>query len=162
MKRGGWIKRKTPLKSGTRRLRVKGVSDTSTTKDEIQDLVRAIVIKRDGGCVLRNLQHVVGACGSKQTKDGHMVLQADHLVTRANNATFGDTRLIVCLCQSHHGGFKQWNKADYDKVMRGVIGPKRTDLWDKAEADRHKIYPMHSSDWKLLKIALEQELRAYS
>jgi hypothetical protein len=36
-------------------LRIKGISDTSTLKEEIQDLVRAIVIVRDGGCILKNM-----------------------------------------------------------------------------------------------------------
>jgi hypothetical protein len=53
VERGGYLQRKTPLKTKTR-LRIKGISETAELKDEIQCLVRDIVIIRDGGCILRN------------------------------------------------------------------------------------------------------------
>jgi len=31
-----------------------------------------------------------------------VVLLADHLITRANSATFADSRLVVCVCKSCH------------------------------------------------------------
>jgi hypothetical protein len=34
--------------------------------------------------------------------------QADHLTTRANSATYADTRLIVCACKGAHG-WKKWH-----------------------------------------------------
>ncbi len=125
-----------------------GKSDTAKIKREIQALVRAIVIKRDGGCFLRKKRH----CGGEI---GQAVLQADHLVTRANSATYGDTRLIVCLCRSCHGGFKQWHKPQYDALVRSMLDSNRLALWDLAEADRFRPQKM---DWKLVKLALTQEL----
>ena len=66
--------------------------------------MREIVIKRDGGCILRDIQGVSQCNGYR--KDGKLILQADHLITRANSATYADTRLIVCVCKGHHG----WKK----------------------------------------------------
>jgi hypothetical protein len=37
-------------------LRAQGISDTATIKREIQYVAREIVIARDGGCVLRDLE----------------------------------------------------------------------------------------------------------
>jgi hypothetical protein len=74
MKRGGFLKRRTPL-------RVRDHSETNDSKDNIQQLARQIVIIRDGGCILRNLLYRdFPQCGP--------VLQADHLVTRADSATY--------------------------------------------------------------------------
>jgi hypothetical protein len=79
---------------------LKGISDTATLKEEIQDLVRAIVIARDGGCIFYNLQgHEMPMCNGYR-KDGH-------LITRANSTAYADTRLIVCVCKDHHG-WKRW------------------------------------------------------
>jgi hypothetical protein len=74
MKRGGFLKRCTPLQ-------VRDHSETNDSKDNVQQLARQIVIIRDGGCILRNLLYRnFPQCGP--------VLQADHLVTRANSATY--------------------------------------------------------------------------
>ena len=68
MKRGG-------------KLNVRNHSDTNDSKDNIQALARQIVIKRDGGCILRNmLYRDFLQCGGP--------IQADHLITRANSATY--------------------------------------------------------------------------
>jgi len=135
------------------RLRVKGISSTSQLKDDIQYLVREIVIKRDGGCILRHLRH----CGGEI---GQSVLQADHLVSRANSATFADTRLIVCLCRPCHIGFKHWHEKEYDELVKTILPKDRLELWEKAEKDRHahKTYKM---DWALEKVCLEKELKSY-
>lgn len=137
------------------RLKARGTSDVSVLKEKIQKLVREIVIKRDGGCVLRSIRH----CGGEI---GQSVLQADHLVTRANSATFADTRLIVCLCKSCHGGWKQWNKEEYDHLMRSVISKERVELWDKCKQDRFNSNRTTAYDWKMEIVALEQELLTYN
>jgi hypothetical protein len=105
MERHSQLKRKTPLKVGgfLRRgtsLKAKGSSDTATIKDSIQDLLLAIVKIRDGGCILRSIptHHCNGF-----RKDGTLILQADHLITRANSATYADPRLVVCVCKGAHG-----------------------------------------------------------
>lgn len=128
------------------RLRLVGVSTTTEQKNEIQALVREIVMKRDGGCVLRKIRN----CNDP-------VKQADHLVTRGNSATFADTRLIVCLCRSCHG-WKHWNKEEYDNVIRQVLSPERVKLWDACEKD-HQAHKTYKPDWKMAILALKQELK---
>ena len=137
---------KKPMKRS--KLRVAGVSDTTKIKQSIQSLVREIVILRDKGCILRFKR----PCGGEI---GKAVLQADHLVTRANSATYGDTRLIVCLCRPCHGGFKQWHKPEYDALVRTILPKERVALWDMAQANAHRPQKM---DWKLVEIGLQQEL----
>jgi hypothetical protein len=105
MKRGGFLQRRTPLRSYTglktyTPLAKKGKSDVALIKDDIQAYCRDIVILRDGGCIFRNEP---GHVCSGFAKDGHLILQADHLITRANSATYADTRLIVCVCKGIHG-----------------------------------------------------------
>lgn len=146
-------KSRKPLKRT--RLRVVGVSDTADLKKEIQSLVRSIVILRDKGCVLRSKRH----CGGNLDTEG-VVIQADHLITRANSATYADTRLIVCICKSCHG-WKRWNANMYDVFIREVISKARGQLWDKCEADRYTYKRAGAYDWKLHIIQLEKELLLY-
>src|SRR4051794_17337057 len=91
IRRKTWLERKAPLESKTplerrtqikrgAKLRVVGHSETADLKREIQAVARDIVIARDGGCIFRRLRGHI--CSSSQTKDGHLVLQADHLITR--------------------------------------------------------------------------------
>lgn len=145
--------KRTPLKRKTK-LRVAGHSTVAEQKREIQALVREVVIKRDGGCVLRKIRN----CGGEI---GQAVLQADHLITRANSATFADTRLIVCLCRPCHGGFKKWHEKEYNALVRMILSPERVKLWDKCERDSWKPQRTSSYDWKMAIIALKQELRRY-
>lgn len=145
MKRTPFKRTKSTLKRT--KLRVVGHSTTAQLKKEIQALVREIVILRDGGCILRKLRH----CNDP-------VLQADHLITRSNSATFADTRLIVCLCRSCHGGYKQWHKPEYDLLVKKVISKDRVALWDKCQEDSWRPTKM---DWKLEILNLKQELKGY-
>lgn len=156
------------------KLRLQGVSTASQLKRDIQALVRAIVILRDGRCILREVNNYDFLEGGKIgiarkiagvprcngfAKDGHLILQADHLISRSNSATYGDTRLIVCLCKAHHGWKSVGNnlrKAEYDKIVRQIISPERVALWDMAEADK---YRPHKMDWALVKVGLEQEYK---
>ena len=149
MKRGGFLKRRTPLKAKTR-IRVVGKSDTAEIKRNIQALLRQIVIKRDGGCVLRHIRHCADT-----------VLQADHLITRANSATYADSRLVVCVCRSCHawkslGGNR--NKAQYDALVKTLLPPERVKLWEACELDSWRPHPTRTADWKLAELALRQEL----
>lgn len=125
-------------------------NESAQLKKEIQQLLRAIVIRRDGTCILRRIRYCT---------DG--VLQADHLITRANSATFADSRLVVCLCRSCHGGFKQWHKPEYDALVKTVLPKERSDLWERAERDSWRPKRMGPYDWKLAIIALQQELKSY-
>lgn len=159
MKRTGfkWKPRKplkrTPLKRKSS-LRIAGHSTASQQKREIQSLVREIVIARDGGCVF---QIVPSHICSGHANDGHLILQADHLITRANSATYADTRLIVCVCKGAHG-WKKYHEKEYNKLIRTILSPERIELWDKCEADRasHRASPQ---DWSMHILLLKQELK---
>jgi hypothetical protein len=149
MKRSGFLRRNSSLSK-------KGKSETATLKDEIQQLVRAIVILRDGGCILRNTPDVPACNGVR--KDGQQILQADHLITRANSATYADTRLIVCVCKGHHG-WKKWHQKQYEAAVRSLLSTERVALWDRAEQDSWRPKRTGASDWRLEIAALKQELR---
>ena len=122
-------------------------------KVDIQKLVRQIVMLRDDGCILRHYPES-GACGGYRN-DGNLILQAEHLITRSNSATYGDTRTIVCLCLRHHGYFKPQHSKLYWDIIERHLGSKKWKLLEKMMAD----HSPHKVDWRLTKIALEQELK---
>lgn len=135
-------------------MRVAGISDSAALKREIQALLREIVILRDGGCWLRHYPEA-GACGGYR-KDGQLILQAEHLHTRARAASFSDSRLVVCICKRHHIFWKPQHSAVYNELAEAFIGPERTKLWRAVREDHRP----HKVDLKLEKLALEQELKA--
>jgi|ERR1041385_5145761 hypothetical protein len=143
-------------------LRTRADNDTNRIKDEIQATLREIVILRDGGCILqgKGWQSTLSipACNGYR-KDGQLILQADHLITRGNSATYADSRLVVCLCKGHHGGFKKWNEARYNEIVRTLIGPERCKLWDACHAARYSPSRKTTSDWAKELAVLKQELR---
>lgn len=137
------LNRRTPL-------RVKGNSDTATIKDEIQRIVREIVIARDGGCILRSYRRCTDT-----------VLQADHLITRSNSATYADTRLIVCVCRSCHAWKSlgsNMRKGQYDALVKTIISPDRVALWERCEQESWRPHRTTAYDWQLTIAALKQEL----
>ena len=145
MKRN-WLKRKT-------RLKARGTSEFSVLKEEAQELLRQISIIRDGGCVFRNYPET-GACGGYR-KDGELILQFDHLNSRANMISFADSRLGVCSCKRHHFYYKKQYPAKYEEIARKVIGKERCELLDKVRADGRP----YKVDLKLAIIGLKEELR---
>jgi hypothetical protein len=153
--------RKTPLRRKTT-LKVVGDSDTATIKRDIQYLAREIVIARDGGCILRDLHYDgIPECNG-YTNDGQLVLQADHLITRSNSATFADTCLIVCVCKGHHSWKSLGSNArkkEYDELVRTLISPERVKLWDECERDSWRPHRTGIYDLKLALAALKQEWR---
>jgi len=152
------ISEQKPMKRS--RIRLAGKSDTATLKKEIQALLRQIVIKRDGGCFLRNYKSKITPqyvnCGGYRN-DGELILQAEHLHTRGNASSFSDTRLVVCVCQRHHIYYKPQHSAEYNELAREFIGKKNAQLWDRVKEDRMA----HKVDLRLEKLALEKELRQY-
>ena len=138
-------------------MRYRHPSDTNNAKDEIQELARQIVIARDGGCIARNEPWHI--CNGFR-KDGILILQADHLLTRANAATYSDIRLIVCVCNGLHG-WKRWNKEAYDARIRQLLPKDRIALWDRAHAERYKPVRKYTYDWRMDVAALRQELASY-
>lgn len=134
------------------KLRVAGHSEASETKREIQSLLRELAIKRDGGCVLRNHPET-GLCGGTN-KEGALILQAEHLISRSNSATFADMRNIICLCVRHHGYYKPQHSRQYWEAVEKVLGEKRWKWLKLSEEDRSP----HKRDWKLELLSLKQEL----
>ncbi len=162
MKRS-WLNRKTGLKikpwsaAGKplrhTKLRLVGHSDTNDLKTEIQALLREMAIIIDGGCILRHYPEA-GECGGRRN-DGELILQAEHLITRSNMATFGDMRNIVCLCRHHHGHFKPEHSLLYWDLVRRYVGEDRWKWIQRALADKSP----HKVDLKLIKVVLEQDLK---
>lgn len=149
MKRTGF--KPKPRKTLKRtRIRVAGHSTTSELKREIQALLREIVIKRDGGCWLRHYPES-GACGGRRG-DGELILQAEHLHTRSNAASFSDPRLVVCICQRHHIYWKPQHSHRYNELAEKFIGKERAMLWKRVREDHRP----HKVDLKLELIALKQ------
>jgi len=142
------------------KLRIKGISTTSQLKDDIQYLVRLIVTMRDGGCILRSIRGcgaIASVLDDKVVSD--TVIQADHLITRANSATYADTRLIVCLCKGCHG-WKHWHEKEYDALVKTIFHKERIELWDRCQAEVH-AHKTHKMDWSMEKLALEKELKKW-
>jgi len=133
-------------------LRRKGASEISLLKREIQRLLREIVIKRDGGCFLRKVRH----CGGEI---GEAVLQADHLISRSNSATFADHRLVVCLCRPCHGGFKKWHEKEYDVLVKTLLPKETVALWDRCLNQSWRATSKRGYDWKLEIVVLEKLLQ---
>lgn len=137
-------------------LRKKSASPTAECKDRIQALLREIAIIRDGGCVFRNYPES-GDCGGYR-KDGELILQFDHLNTRARNISFGDARLGVCVCLRHHFYYKKQFPFEYERIAIEVIGEKRATLLHRVREDR-KSYPFGIYEWGNIELALQQELQ---
>lgn len=143
------------------KLKIVGDNDTAILKQEIQYLVRLICAIRDGGCILRNVRH----CGGAAVVEGeeiisNNVIQADHLITRGNSATFADTRLIVCLCKNCHAWKSVGNnmrKDEYDILVKTLISKDRVELWERCEADMH-AHKTFKPDWRMSIVVLKQEL----
>jgi hypothetical protein len=144
------------------KLNVVGTSDTAVVKRDIQYLLREIVIARDQGCILRDLHYDgIPECNG-YANNGQLILQADHLVTRSNSATFADTRLIVCVCKGHHAWKSLGSNArkkEYDELVRTLISPERVKLWDECERDSWRPVRTTTYDWQLQLAALRQEWR---
>lgn len=146
-------RQKTPLKRT--KLAKKSKSPRAVLKDQIQALLRDIVIKRDKGCILRGLTGIP-ECGGYRN-DGGLILQAEHLITRGSTNYFGDTRNVVCLCKYHHIIWKPQYSKDYWEAIEKVLPPNRWQWYLRAKAD-NRPYPV---DLKIVKIGLESELKKY-
>lgn len=124
------------------KLRRKSKTPRALLLEEIQALLRAIVIKRDGGCLLRGYNNCTE------------ILQAEHLITRTNMATYGDLRNVVCLCTYHHLFYKKQHSRMYWSLIRRKIGETRWAWIELAEADKSA----HKVDLQLVKVVLQHEL----
>ena len=131
---------------------MRGTSETSVLREKAQELLRQIAFARDGVCVMSNYPET-GKCGGYR-KDGELILQAEHLLSRSNSATFGDMRNIVLLCKYHHIFWKPKNSLLYWKLIPKIIGRKRW-LWlQRCREDR----TAHKIDLILILLDLQQQL----
>lgn len=146
-------KPRKPLKRT--RLHLKGHSTTTQIKDQIQAILREIVIKRDGGCILREYPET-GECGG-YTKEGKLILQAEHLHTRGNSASFACLDLVVCLCKRHHIYWKLQHSSEYYEIVKKQIGKERSALLKAVQEDRKA----HKIDWNLQLCGLQMLLKDY-
>lgn len=151
LKRSGFKQKAyKPLKRSI--LRQLGKSPASLAKQRIQVLLREICMKRDKGCILASVR-----CRTYMGDIG-VVWQADHLISRGNSATYGDSRLVVLICKGCHGWKSvgsNLRKKEYDTLVRRILPPAQVALWDMAEADSHRA---HKMDWQLVEICLQKEL----
>lgn len=137
------------------KLNIVGHSTQAQLKKEIQETLRTLVILRDGGCILRHYPET-GKCGSRQTKSGELILQAEHLNTRARAISFSDSRLVVCLCERHHIFWKPQFSDEYYKIVKKHIGKTRTKLLEAVQND----YKTYKVDLALELIGLKKEVKA--
>ena len=114
-------------------------------------------IKRDGGCILRHYPEA-GECGGYRN-DGELILQADHLNSRANSVSYGDLGNVVCLCQRHHIFWKKQNPFAFTFIVAKPIGPERWTLVQKFIVDK-KPYRMTLYDWQKIAMGLRAEIDA--
>lgn len=124
----------------------KKTSTASSLKKKIQAKLRSNVIERDGGCILR-LYTETGLCGGYSASG--LILQAEHLVGRANSASYADMDNIVCLCLNHHFYFKKRHGALYWQVVRKHIGERRwkkVQEWEKDKTPHHFV----TGDWRAI------------
>lgn len=139
------------------KLNIAGHSTTAQLKNEIQYLLREIVIKRDKKCILfgTRCRHEVGMEG--------VVWQAEHLIERSNSATYADTRLVVLVCKNCHGWkhFKKSNHDQYNEWVKGRLSKERVELWERCEKDSWRPVPTRSSDWQLAIVDLKNQLKQY-
>ena len=99
---------------------------------------------------------ISGACGGRRAGGG-LILQADHLNTRARNISYAEPDLIVCVCLHHHIFWKKQNPKKYEELARDFIGAKRTKFLDKCINDRNS-YNYVLSDWLKIEIILVKSL----
>lgn len=137
-------------------MRQTALDENAQCKKRIQALLRALAIKRDGGCVLRD-EYEAGLCGG-WTKDEELILQAEHLNSRANSISYADMRNIVCLCQTHHIHWKPQHSRLYWELIHRVIGEERWEWVKMVESDK-KPYRFTLYDWLKIETALKNELQ---
>jgi len=122
----------------------------SKIKKLLQAKLREKAIERDGMCVigqhLDSLPDQWRLCGN-YTKDGRLILQAEHLVGRANSRSYADMDNIVLICLRHHFFFKQQCGALYWDIIRRHIGEERwgkIEAWEKDKSPHHMV----AGDWQ--------------
>jgi hypothetical protein len=140
-------KKPTGMTGGKPRIVAPSVSQL---KKMIQARLREKAIERDRTCVVAQHAPLLPqnwlVCGSYR-KDGELIVQAEHLVGRANSASYADMDNIILLCQRHHFYFKTQHPMLYWEIVRLHIGPDR---WAKVQAweSDHTPHHMVAADWR--------------
>ena len=136
---------------------------TALCKVRIQALLRQLAIARDGGCVLRSIaaQEGLSTCNGFR-KDGELILQYDHLISRSKSISYAELDLGVTLCKGHHGwkSFTDENSKRYDEIIKKVLCQERIDKWERFKNDR-KTYRFGIWEWGKIEIVLKQELNKH-
>lgn len=144
------LKRKTVYRLRRKKIRKQGKAPVSKIKRAIQANLRSKAILRDGGCVLRHYLHWLPikyqSCG-RYRADGELILQAEHLVGRANSASYADMDNIVCLCVNHHFFFKRQHGALYWEIIRKHIGEERWRKIQEWEQDK-ATHKFTTKEWR--------------
>ena len=115
-------------------------------------------MQRDGGCILRNVQHRGGTLDTLG-----VVAQADHLLSRSNAATYGDSRLVVCVCRACHAWKSLGDnprEAEYDALVRTIPPSERLKQWEACEQDSWRQVMTSAYDRKLTEVASQTGLGA--
>ena len=156
-----YFKRKLTVPLKKTKIKVVGHSTVSEQKEEIQHLLRLNVVYRDGGCILRNIRHCDSVAFVEERKViSNVTIQADHLITRANSATYADLRLVVCICSGCHF-WKKYNEKQYDVLVKTIISKERVKLWDICLISSWKPVRTSTYDWKIAIVVLNNELKQY-
>ena len=117
-------------------------SPSSQAKKRIQKLLTQYVRLRDGGCVLKKF----GACSGYTA--------ADHIFSRASNATYADPLNLICLCQRHHIYWKPQHPMEYADFVESRLGKNYKKLKWKSQTILH----MTEYDWLLTEKWLKKEI----
>jgi 5-methylcytosine-specific restriction endonuclease McrA len=125
-------------------IRKLGIHPVSKTKRDIQALLRELAIKRDKVCVIGQ------ATGRKCSN----ILQADHIFSRANNATFADMDNIILVCSACHLFWKPSHPIEYGEIVKKKLGKK----YEKLRAMSQTTLHMTKFDWELTRMSLEKQL----
>ena len=148
--RGKPIKRSTGKIKRNKPIPKLGKSPVSVVKRDIQKQLRLNAIERDKTCVIS--QHLDDVpenwkvCG-KLRKDGELIVQAEHLCSRAQSACYADMDNIVLVCMRHHFYFKTQRAPIYWDIIRKHIGEER---WAKVKAWEKdtNVYRRSAEDWR--------------
>ena len=63
-------------------------------------------------------------------------------MSRARGVSFGDMRNIVCLCQRHHGYFREQIDRLYWELTEEIIGQARWEWIKRVERDQSACYTL--------------------
>lgn len=69
---------------------------------------------------------------------------ADHIITRAINATYADPDNVICLCNYHHIYWKPSHPTFYSDAVKKHIGTRK---WNRIHKKSKQLTHYVLSDW---------------